>query len=233
MKNARAISGHSAPPLEHGTCLLITDHRSLIAPHHSRLNRHLRSLCFLLFTFLLTFPASAHVERGQGAGFVTGFHHPWSGFDHVLAMIAVGIWGAQLGPPAIWLLPVTFPLVMAFGGFLGLIGAHLPGVEFGIAASALLLGVMVCLEARPKLIWAAVLVGIFGLYHGHAHGTELPPGQSGMLYSMGFVVATGCLHAVGIGLGLVHPLPAGRWALRAAGACIAMMGLFFLWRAFP
>ena len=92
---------------------------------------------------------------------------------------------------------------------------------------------MVCLEARPKLIWAAVLEGVYGLYHGHAHGTELPPGQSGMLYSMGFVVATGCLHAVGIGLGLVHPLPAGRWALRAAGVLIAILGLFFIWRAFP
>ncbi len=175
---------------------------------------------------------SAHVEHDQAAGFVSGFHHPWSGFDHILAMIAVGIWGAQLGAPAIWLLPVTFPLVMAFGGFLGLIGVHLPGVELGIAASALLLGTMVCVEARPKLIWAAVLVGVFGLYHGHAHGTELPPGQSGMLYSMGFVIATGCLHAIGIGLGLIHPLPAGRWALRGAGAGIAMMGLLFVWTAF-
>jgi len=221
----------SAPLAAHG--LPITDHCSLITADCSRLRRHLRCLYFLLLTFLFTLPASAHVQQGEAAGFVTGFRHPWSGFDHILAMIAVGIWGAQLRAPAIWLLPVTFPIVMAFGGFLGLVGVHLPGVEFGIAASALLLGVMVCLEARPKLIWAAVLVGIFGLYHGHAHGTELPPGQSGMLYSMGFVVATGCLHAVGIGLGLVHPLPAGRWALRAAGACIAMMGLFFLWRAFP
>ena len=176
--------------------------------------------------------AHAHVAPGQAVGLVTGFRHPWSGLDHILAMIAVGIWGAQLGAPAIWLLPVTFPMVMAFGGFLGLIGVHLPGVECGIAASALLLGAMVSLEARPPLIWAAVLVGIFGLYHGHAHGTELPDGQSGMLYSMGFVIATGCLHAAGIALGLIHPLPAGRWALRGAGACIAIMGLLFIWRAF-
>lgn len=184
----------------------------------------------LLLLWPLT--VSAHVEPGQAVGFVTGLRHPWSGFDHILAMIAVGIWGAQLGAPAIWLLPVTFPMVMAFGGFLGLIGVHLPGVEFGIAASALLLGTMVCVEARPKLIWAAVLVGAFGLYHGHAHGTELPAGQSGMLYSMGFVIATGGLHAIGIALGLIHPWPAGRWALRAAGAGIAMMGLYFLWRVF-
>ena len=176
--------------------------------------------------------AHAHVAPGQVVGLLTGFRHPWSGLDHILAMIAVGIWGAQLGAPAIWLLPVTFPMVMACGGFLGLIGVHLPGVEFGIAASALLLGAMVSLEARPPLLWAAVLVGIFGLYHGHAHGTELPDGQSGMLYSMGFVLATGCLHAAGIALGLIHPLPAGRWGLRGAGACIAIMGLFFIWRAF-
>ena len=123
-------------------------------------------------------------------------------------------------------------MVMACGGFLGLIGVPLPGVECGIAASALLLGAMVSLEARPPLLWAAVLVGIFGLYHGHAHGTELPDGQSGMVYSMGFVIATGCLHAAGIALGLIHPWPAGRWALRGAGACIAIMGLFFIWRAF-
>jgi urease accessory protein len=188
-------------------------------------------LCLLLLLFW-PWTASAHIERGQAVGFVTGFRHPWSGFDHILAMIAVGIWGAQLGAPAIWLLPVTFPMVMALGGFLGLIGVPLPGVEFGIAASALLLGTMVCVEARPKLIWAALLVGAFGLYHGHAHGTELPAGQSGMLYSMGFVIATGSLHAIGIALGLIHPLRGGRWALRVAGASIAIMGLFFLWRAF-
>ena len=176
--------------------------------------------------------AHAHVAPGQAVGLLTGFRHPWSGLDHILAMIAVGIWGAQLGAPAIWLLPVTFPMVMACGGFLGLIGVPLPGVEFGIAASALLLGAMVSLEARPPLRWAAVLVGIFGLYHGHAHGTEVPDGQNGMVYSMGFIIATGCLHAAGIALGLLHPLPAGRWALRGAEACIAIMGLLFIWRAF-
>lgn len=187
---------------------------------------------FLFSLLLWPVTAFAHTRGGEAIGFVSGFEHPISGWDHILAMVAVGIWGAQLGAPAIWLLPVTFPLVMAFGGFLGLIGVHLPGVEFGIAASALLLGTMVCVEARPKLIWAAVLVGAFGLYHGHAHGTELPAGESAMLYSMGFVIATGCLHAVGISLGLVHCWPAGRWALRSAGAFIAIMGLIFLGRAF-
>jgi len=176
-------------------------------------------------------PAFAHVEQGQAAGFLTGLKHPWSGLDHVLAMIAVGLWGAQLGYPALWLLPVTFPMMMSLGAVMGLIGMGLPGVEVGIALSSLLLGGMVMGEVRPKLAVAMLLVGFFAVFHGHAHGTELPPGQSGLLYSMGFVIATGCLHGMGIGIGLVHRWPAGRLALRGAGAFIAGMGLFFLARA--
>ena len=176
-------------------------------------------------------PAIAHVEQGQAAGFLTGLKHPWSGLDHVLAMIAVGLWGAQLGNPALWLLPVTFPIMMSLGAVMGLIGMGLPGVEVGIALSALLLGGMVMGEARPKLAVAVLLVRFFAVFHGHAHGTELPPGQSGLLYSMGFVIATGCLHGMGIGIGLVHRWPAGRLALRGAGAFIAGMGVFFLVRA--
>jgi urease accessory protein len=142
----------------------------------------------------------------------------------------VGLWGAQLGNPALWLLPVTFPMMMSLGAVMGLIGMGLPGVEVGIAVSALLLGGMVMGEVRPKLAIAVLLVGFFAIFHGHAHGTELPPGQSGLLYSMGFVIATGCLHGMGIGIGLVHRWPAGRLALRGAGAFIAGMGLFFLAR---
>ena len=177
-------------------------------------------------------PAIAHVQSGQAAGFVTGFLHPISGLDHVLAMVAVGLWGAQLGAPAIWLLPVTFPMVMAFGGFLGLLGVPLPGVEIGIAASAILLGSMVAKEARPPLWSAAALVGFFAIFHGYAHGTELPPGQSGLTYSVGFVVVTGCLHGTGIAIGLIHRWDWGRVALRVAGAAVAAAGVFFLWRAF-
>jgi len=146
-------------------------------------------------------------------------------------MIAVGLWGAQLGNPAMWLLPVTFPMVMSMGAMMGLLGIPLPGIELGIALSAILLGAMVCGEIRPKLLIAAILVGFFAIFHGHAHGTELPAGQSGLLYSMGFVIATGCLHGMGIMLGLVHRWPAGRLALRGAGAFIAAMGVTFFWRA--
>jgi urease accessory protein len=179
----------------------------------------------------LASPALAHVQSGQAAGLLTGFLHPISGLDHVLAMVAVGLWGAQLGMPAIWILPVTFPIVMALGGFLGLLGVPLPGVEAGIAASAILLGAAVMTERRPPLYAAAALVGFFAIFHGHAHGTELPPGESGLLYSLGFVVATGCLHAIGIAIGAIHRWPAGRIALRIAGGGVGLAGLFFLWRA--
>jgi urease accessory protein len=180
---------------------------------------------------LLPSYAFAHVELGQATGFVTGLQHPWSGLDHVLAMIAVGLWGAQLGNPAMWILPVTFPIVMSMGAMMGLLGILLPGIEIGIALSAILLGAMVVGEFRPKMIVAALLVGFFAIFHGHAHGTELPAGQSGLLYSMGFVIATGCLHAIGIAIGLIKHWPAGKLALRGAGGFIAFMGVTFLWRA--
>jgi urease accessory protein len=190
-------------------------------------------ILLLTISILTYYPSSAfaHVERGQAAGFVTGLQHPWSGLDHVLAMIAVGIWGAQLGNPAIWLLPVTFPMVMSMGALMGLLGIPLPGIEIGIAFSAILLGALVFGEVRPKLVIAAVLVGFFAVFHGHAHGTELPAGQSGLLYSMGFVIATGILHGMGITIGLVHRWPVGKIALRGVGALITIMGVTFLWKA--
>jgi urease accessory protein len=175
--------------------------------------------------------AHAHAETAGASGFATGFVHPVTGLDHVLAMVAVGLWGAQLGGTAMWLLPVTFPLVMAVGGLLGLLGAPLPGVEIGIAASAILLGLAVMTERRPPLVVAALLVGSFAIFHGHAHTTELPPGENGLLYSMGFVAATGCLHLVGIGIGTIHRWKTGQVALRIAGACVSVAGLVFLWRA--
>jgi urease accessory protein len=175
--------------------------------------------------------ALAHVQRGEAASFFSGLKHPVSGLDHVLAMISVGLWGSQLGAPAVWILPVTFPMVMALGGMMGLLGIPLPGVEIGIALSAVLLGAAVAAEARPKLALAVLLVGFFAVFHGHAHGTELPTGQSGLLYSMGFVAATGCLHATGIGIGLIHRWSWGERLLRVAGAGVALAGLFFLWRA--
>ena len=188
----------------------------------------------LSLTFLATlWPtlAWAHTEQGRAAGFLAGLHHPVSGLDHVLAMVSVGLWGAQHGPPAVWLLPVTFPMVMAFGGMLGLLGVPLPGVEVGIALSGVLIGLAVLVEWRPPPWMAGVMVGFFAIFHGHAHGTELPAGASGLLYSIGFVVATGTLHAVGIGIGTIHRWGWGRVALRVAGGLVALAGAVFLWRA--
>ena len=195
---------------------------------------HLNSVVwFLLLAGYLVFTSSAHahVQQGQAVSFLTGLEHPWSGLDHVLAMIAVGLWGAQLGNPAIWILPITFPLVMSLGAMAGLLGIPLPGIEIGIAVSAIVLGSMILGEVRPMLAIAVILVGCFAVFHGHAHGTELPAGQSGMLYSMGFVIATGCLHGIGITIGLIHRWPIGKLVLRGCGVFIAAMGIIFLWQA--
>ena len=183
---------------------------------------------------LLAVASSAlpHIEQARAAGFSAGVLHPVSGLDHVLAMIAVGLWGAQLGRPAIWVLPVAFPMTMAIGGFLGLIGMPLPGIELGIAFSVVVLGVVVAFESRPPLAVAAIVVAVFAVFHGHAHGTELPPASSAVLYSIGFVVATGCLHATGIAIGLIHRWAAGRRALRVMGGVVGLTGLAFVWRAF-
>lgn len=184
-----------------------------------------------LLAFIVPTRASAHIVGGAAIGFVSGLEHPISGLDHIIAMVAVGLWGAQLGQPAIWLLPVTFPLIMACGGVLGLIGVPLPGSEIAIALSGVCLGAAVLSESRPPLWIAALLVGVFGLFHGYSHGAELPPGQKALLYSIGFVLATGLLHASGIASGMVHRWHWGRLSLRGTGAVIVCGGLFFLWAA--
>ena len=195
--------------------------------------RHVLTRWSGVFAVILVWTESAfaHVQKGEAAGFLSGLKHPVSGLDHILAMVAVGLWGAQLGAPAVWVLPVAFPMVMAFGGMLGLMGVPLPGIEYGIAASAILLGIAVMFELRPPLAIAAFVVAAFAIFHGHAHGTELPPGQSGLLYSMGFVIATGCLHGVGITIGTVHRWVWGQRLLRLAGGVVLAGGVFFMWKA--
>ena len=173
-------------------------------------------------------PVLAHVQAGQARGLVSGLLHPISGLDHVLAMVAVGIWGSQLGRPAIWLLPVAFPLVMSAGGVLGVRGVPLPGVEIGIALSALALGLMIALAARPPLWAAATLVGAFAIFHGYAHGAELPHAAQPLAYGVGFVIATGLLHVTGIAIGLLHRWRQGQAALRFAGVVIAAAGGYLL-----
>jgi urease accessory protein len=180
-----------------------------------------------LLTFLAP-PAFAHEGAGVGGGLVAGFLHPITGPDHVIAMVAVGLWGAFLGRPAIWQLPIVFPMVMAIGGAVGVAGLPLPAVETGIALSAVVLGLMVALAARPPIWVAAVLVGAFAIFHGYAHGRELPEAANALAFSVGFVVATGLLHLVGIGFGLLSRWKVGTWAIRTAGAAIAAGGVAFL-----
>ncbi|MEM7777934.1 MAG: HupE/UreJ family protein [Pseudomonadota bacterium] len=182
----------------------------------------------LALTFSIASPAFAHEAIGVTGGLVSGFLHPLFGLDHVVAMVAVGLWGAFLGSPAIWVLPIVFPVVMALGGALGVIGIPIPYVEVGIAGSAVMLGLMVAFAARPPLWTAVVIVGAFAVFHGHAHGTELPNAADPFAYSVGFVVATGMLHVAGIAFGLLTRWEIGKLGVRIAGGIIALAGSYFM-----
>ena len=183
-----------------------------------------------LIAWLVTVPLSsafAHTGNDVALGLQSGFLHPLTGVDHLVAMVAVGVWGAQLGNPAVWVLPITFPLVMAVGGLLGLLGMPLPFTEQVVALSGLALGLMVALWLRTPLWIAAVLVGIFAIFHGYAHGRELPGAADPVAYAVGFVVATGLLHLAGILIGTITQLPAGATVVRACGVVIGCTGLYF------
>ena len=173
-------------------------------------------------------PAAAHSGTGLPGGFVAGFAHPFGGFDHMLAMVSVGLWGAFLGRPLIVLLPVIFPAVMALGGAMGIAGVPLPPVEIGIALSVLVLGGMIAGAVRPPAWLACVIVAVFAIFHGYAHGRELPSAADPVGYSAGFMVATGLLHVVGIGIGLINDRPGGIVVTRSAGGLIALMGVYYL-----
>lgn len=192
--------------------------------------RHAMQSCLVL-TLLFLFsavPALAHSGDGYGGGFAAGFTHPILGWDHVAAMVAVGLWGAFLGSPAIWTLPVVFPLVMALGAVAGIVGIPVPAVETGIAMSAVVLGLMIVFAVRPPLMVSAVIVGAFAIFHGYAHGTELPATVNAFAYAVGFVISTGLLHLAGIAFGYLVKWPAGRVAVRGAGGVISLAGLAFL-----
>lgn len=183
----------------------------------------------VLAGWLVPMVALAHTDSAAtGTGFVSGLMHPVTGLDHVIAMVAVGLWGAQLGKPALWLLPIAFPMVMAVGGAAGAAGLPLPGIEIGIAASGLLLGLAVLGNVRPPLWIAISLVSVFAIFHGHAHGTEMPGFANPLAYAAGFVIATGLLHLSGIAVGVLWRWPHGRWIVRGSGAVIASLGGWFL-----
>jgi urease accessory protein len=180
---------------------------------------------------LFSDPAEAHMGTGLAGGFVSGFVHPLSGADHLLAMVAVGLWGAFLGRPLIHVLPVVFPAMMVGGAILGMFAVPLPPVEIGIACSVLVLGGCIALSVKAPIWAASLVVAVFALFHGYAHGRELPSAADPVGYSAGFVLATGFLHVCGICLGLLTHRPGGVVMVRGIGAIIAMLGAWFLQHA--
>lgn len=175
--------------------------------------------------------AAAHSGTGLAGGFVSGFFHPLTGPDHMLAMVSVGVWGAFLGRPLVYVLPMVFPMMMSVGGAMGMAGVRMPPVELGIAVSVIVLGAMILGAIRAPAIVACAIVAVFALFHGYAHGAELPSAADPIGYTSGFVLATGLLHVVGITIGLVGHHRNGAIALRAAGGVIAAAGLWFLGQA--
>jgi urease accessory protein len=193
----------------------------------------MRLLLRSLTTFLALSPtlALAHTGAGSTHGFVHGFLHPLGGLDHVLAMVAVGLFAAHLGRQALVLVPASFVAAMVGGGALGMASATLPMVEIVIALSVIVLGGAVALRLHTPTLVAMALVGVFAIFHGYAHGAEMPTAMSGAAYSAGFMLATALLHAFGIAIGLLlghADAMIGRRAIQAAGGAIAVAGMAIL-----
>ena len=187
---------------------------------------------FSALSLLLTStPAVAHTGTGLAGGFASGFAHPLTGPDHLLAMVSVGLWGAFLGRPLIYALPVIFPGVMVLGAALGMFAVPLPTVEIGVALSVLVLGFCIALSLRAPVWLASAIVAVFGIFHGYAHGRELPSAADPVGYSVGFVLATGMLHLAGIGIGLLNDIPRGVLVTRGLGGAIGLTGGWFLYQA--
>ncbi|MBA2771760.1 MAG: HupE/UreJ family protein [Sphingomonas sp.] len=182
----------------------------------------------LLAVLVNPVPAHSHDGTGLAGGFVAGFQHPLLGLDHMLAMVSVGLWGAFLGRPLVIALPVLFPIAMAIGAAAGMVALPVPPVELGIAASVLTLGLMILLAVRASIPVACAVVGMFALFHGYAHGVELPSAADPVGYTTGFIFSTGLLHVAGIAIGMLRRVPAGTKALRATGGVIAAFGAWFI-----
>ena len=182
----------------------------------------------ILLTLVPT-AAFAHTGAGYAHGFADGLVHPLGGLDHILAMVTVGVLAWQLGGRAIWLLPARFLALMVVGGVLALAGGSLPWVEVGIAASVIVFGIMITLGTKAPLALAMGIVGLFAVFHGHAHGTEMPITASGAAYGLGFVLATALLHAAGIALGyLIGRMSHKQLAYRLAGCAVVLAGISIL-----
>ena len=182
----------------------------------------------LVLFFFLPCIALAHTGIGQPTGFMHGFGHPIGGFDHILAMVAVGLWAAQIGGRALWVVPCTFVGVMVLGGVLGFTGVPVPFVEEGILVSILVLGVLIAGALKLPLVFSSLLVGLFAIFHGHAHGAEMPFSIGASSYAAGFAVATAMLHLAGIGLGMLLQKTNLQMMGRVAGGAIALSGLYLV-----
>jgi urease accessory protein len=182
-------------------------------------------------TVLAGGPADAHAGTGLAGGFNMGLAHPLTGLDHLLAMISVGLWGAVLGRPLIYTLPILFPGVMVLGAVLGMFAIPVPSIEAGIALSVVVLGTCIALNVRAPVWAAALIVGTFALFHGYAHGRELPSAADPLGYSAGFVLATGLLHVCGICIGFVNERPGGAAVRGGIGALIGAAGVWFVVKA--
>ena len=169
--------------------------------------------------------ALAHTGAEHAFSFASGFKHPFTGLDHMLAMVAVGLWAGLNGGRALWVWPVAFVGVMVLGGLLGISGVPVPMVEAGILASVVVLGLLVLAAAQLPVAVGAILVAAFALLHGHAHGAELPGEAAAASYAAGFAIATAILHAIGIGVSRLASNANGRLAVRGAGALVAAAGV--------
>lgn len=180
---------------------------------------------------LIASPALAHIGVGSVSGFPAGFGHPISGLDHILAMVAVGILASQQGGRSLWVVPATFVGMMVIGGILGITGVPVPFVEQGIIGSVIIFGLVIAVGRKMPLAGAMALVGVMAIFHGHAHGTEMPVSASGLEYGLGFALATALLHAAGIGLGVGVQKAAEKlapMAVRVGGGAIAAAGLMLI-----
>ncbi len=168
----------------------------------------------------------AHTGAGSVSGFMAGLSHPIGGLDHVLAMVAVGLWAAQLGGKALWQVPAAFVGMMLAGAGLSSTGGSLPFGEAGILLSVLVLGALIAAAVRVPVAVGAVLVGLFAVFHGHAHGAEMPAQAGALAYMAGFALATAALHGAGMALGLAFSHARLQVAARWAGAAIVLSGAY-------
>ncbi|MBL8569749.1 MAG: HupE/UreJ family protein [Phreatobacter sp.] len=194
--------------------------------------RSLRFIAPAAILALTTAVAEAHTGHGATNAFAAGFGHPLGGLDHLLAMVAVGLWAGLAGGRALWLWPVSFVGAMLLGGALGMAGMPMPFVEQGIVASVVVLGLAAALAFSPSVAAGGAIVALAGLFHGHAHGTEVPADASGLAYAAGFAFATALLHGAGIATTVAAARLSLSVAARAAGGLTAIAGVVLAARAF-